>query len=256
MRIRTVLVLALCGAPAHAADRSPLASGDTLRVAVIRGDRVQAVRDITGEGFRGIAVDLASRLAQQEGLRWSVVAMGSARAVENAVARGEADLGFVSGEAPTGDGVRRSRPYLQVGQTVVVRADSTLRDVGDLDRPGLKIAVGGADGAGGRLRTRFGSAVLVEASDLSVVEVRDKLKSGEIDAYAGDRQRLSQAMHGMAEFRLLAEDLAQTPQTVIVAPDRPAALERVEPFLAEAKRSGLLRDAIRRNGLVGVAVAE
>src|SRR5262249_19574309 len=81
------------------------------------------------------------------------------------------------------------------------------------------------------------------------------MTSGEIDAYAGNRQRLSEASRQLAGSRVLAENFLAVEQAIIVPKGNAARLAIVDRFLDEARASGLIRAALDRADLTGVDVA-
>ena len=76
-----------------------------------------------------------------------------------------------------------------------------------------------------------------------------------IDALGANRQRLTTLSTATPGTRLLADDLFNVPQNIVVPKNRPAPLAAVNALIDEVRVSGLLRSAIERGGAIGVAVA-
>ena len=60
---------------------------------------------------------------------------------------------------------------------------------------------------------------------------------------------------GASGVRLLPDDLYGVEQTIIVPAGRRDALDAVNQFIDEVRRSGFLKTSIERSGVVGIAVA-
>ena len=81
------------------------------------------------------------------------------------------------------------------------------------------------------------------------------LTSGEVDAYGGNRQRMTEAVAKTPGLRLLADSFYGVEQAIIVPKGDAARLAIVNRFIDEARTSGLTAAAIARAGLIGVDVA-
>ena len=62
-------------------------------------------------------------------------------------------------------------------------------------------------------------------------------------------------MRGVPGLRVLPDDLYGVEQTLIVPQGRPEALKAVNQFIDDIRRSGFLRGAVDRSGIIGIAVA-
>jgi hypothetical protein len=81
------------------------------------------------------------------------------------------------------------------------------------------------------------------------------LRSGEIQAYGTNRQRLHELAWRNPDLRLLPDNFFGVEQSIIVKKGNKALLDVVEQFLDEARNSRFVATAIERAGLVGVDVA-
>jgi polar amino acid transport system substrate-binding protein len=81
------------------------------------------------------------------------------------------------------------------------------------------------------------------------------LRARDIEAYAANRQRLNEATSRMSGLRLLPDNFYGVEQAIVVAKGNAALLARINRFLDEARASGLVAEAIKRAGVVGVDVA-
>ena len=204
--------------------------------------------------MRGPSHALARELARRENVRLDFKPIGSPPAVIAAVAKGEAEIGFVAYEATRLGSVDFSQVYMLVRQSFLVPADSPIQSIADIDRAGLKIAGTVSDSITLCMKRILKQATLVELPS-DPAEVTKALGARTIDAFGASRQRLTALMKANPGTRILPDDLFSVPQNIVVPKDRPAALAAVNALIDDARASGLLQRAIETGGAVGVAVA-
>ena len=118
-----------------------LAPTGRLRAAINFGNTVLAQRGPNGEP-RGVSVDLAAALAKRLGVPVDYVTFEAAGKAFEAIAGGAVDIGFVAIDPERGQQIDFTAPYVVIEGTYMVPADSPLKDVGDVDKPGVRIGVG------------------------------------------------------------------------------------------------------------------
>jgi polar amino acid transport system substrate-binding protein len=250
------VLLSLLTLPLDAAAQAGLAPTGTLRAAYLSGNPAQAVKDPATGMIRGTAVDLTRELGRRLGVQVLLTGVQSPQNVIDAVRNGQADIGFVAYNPERAGPVEFSQPYMLVQQTFLVRQDSSIRSVADIDRPNQKIGATKADSIALYLARNLKRARLVEVTESSPGEALRTLAARKLDAFGANRQRLTDAMRGVSGLRLLPDDLYGVEQTIIVANGKPEALKAVNGFIDDVRRSGFLRDAIERSGVVGLNVAQ
>ncbi len=255
MRILVSLIFGLLAAAAAHAEE-PLAPGGTLRVAFLKTNPAQALRNVgTGE-YHGVAIDLAQALALKQKLPFELKPLDNPQQVIEAVSKGEADIGFVAPNAERTGPVSFTRTYMLVQQTFLVKADSAIQSVADIDKSGNRIGANKGDSIAFYLKQNLKNAELVENPDFTLLEAKEQLAAGKVQAFGANRQRLTQAARGAAEYRILPDNLYGVPQAIAVANGKPEALKLLDAFLMEAKSSGTLKQSIDKSGVVGISVAE
>src|SRR5262245_26186785 len=140
MPVVLLLVLALFADLATAADLV-LAPTGTLRAAYIVANVAQARRDPASGNVSGVIADIARELGGRAHVPVNIMPLPTAAAVLEAVRSGTADVGFVAPNPERTGVVLYTRTYMLVQQSALVRTDSPLRSVKDLDRPGRVIGV-------------------------------------------------------------------------------------------------------------------
>ena len=179
----------------------------------------------------------------------------TAAAVLEAVRSGAADIGFVAPN-PEGTGVvLYSQTYMLVQQSALVLADSPLRSVKELDRPGQTIGVNTDDSVGVWLKQRLTAARVRETPDYTFRDAVKWLQSGDVVAFAGGRQRLLSGTRDVRGLRLLDDNFYGVPQTIAVPLDRTDRLQLVNAALDELRANGFLADSVARSGVEGLTVA-
>jgi len=232
-----------------------IAPTSTLRVAYIVSNLAQAVKDpATGE-FRGVSADIARELGRRNQVPVRILPLATAAAVLAAVQQAQADIGFVAPNPERMGVVLYSQPYMLVQQTCLVRDNSPLTTVRELDRPGRKVGANTGDSVALYLKTHFTQATVVESPDYTLKEGATWLADGTVDAFAGNRQRLRVSTQGMPGLRLLADNLYGVPQAIAVANEKPGFVTALNGAIDELRASGFLRAAVDRSGVDGIEVA-
>jgi len=252
MRLLFLCVPILLLMPALDATAQAVAPTGTLRAAYLSSNPAQAVKDPQTGMSRGTAVDLTRELGRRLGVEVTLTGVQSPQNVIDAVRNGQADIGFVAYNPERAGPVQFSQAYMQ---TFLVRGDSPIRSVADIDRPKQRIGAAKGDSVALYLARNLKQAVVVEITESSPDAATQTLLAGKLDAFGANRQRLTDAMRGTSGLRLLPDDLYGVEQTIIVPNGNPEVLKGVNQFIDDVRRSGFLRTAIERSGVVGLSVA-
>jgi polar amino acid transport system substrate-binding protein len=226
----------------------------TLRAAYLATNPAHAVKDPASGALRGAAVELARELGRRLRVEVTLSGLQSPQNVMDAVQKGEADIGFVAFNPERAGPVEFSRPYLLVQQTFLVRADSPIRSVKDIDQPNRKIGAGRGDSIALYLARNLKQAQLVEVTESPAAALQTVI-AGKLDAFGANRQRLTDLMQTLSGLRLLTDDLYGVEQTIIVPKGNPEVLKSINQFIDDVRKSGFLGGAIERSGVIGISVA-
>jgi polar amino acid transport system substrate-binding protein len=206
----------------------------------------------TGE-LRGVAVDIARALATRLGIELVVVEYPSPPAVLDGLKTGAWDVGFLAIDPSRAAVVDFSPAYLQIDATYLVQDGSSIRNVGDADQPGLRIAV-----------TRKSVEDIVLTGALKRAELRgvdtigagfDLLRVGNADALAAPRPALLPLSARLPGSRVLEDRFHVAFGAMAVPKGQVGRLAYIAEFIEEAKASGLVQRTIKRAGVRGVKVA-
>lgn len=232
-----------------------LAPTGTLRGAYIVANLAQARLDAGTGAITGVVADLTRELARRAGMPMIITPLPTAAAVLEAVRTGAADIGFVAPNPERTGVVLYSQTYMLVQQSALVRADSPLRSVRELDRLDQIIGINTDDSVGVWLKERLTAARLRATTDYTLREAVRLLQDGTVVAFAGGRQRLTSGTQNVRGLRLLDDNFYGVPQTIAVPLDRTDRLQLVNAALDELRANGFLADAARRSGVEGLTVA-
>jgi len=237
------------------AQRTPLSKTDTVRAAYLASNPAQAMTDPATGQPRGVVPDLVRELERTRGVTVTLIGRPNPQGVIDAVRNGEAEIGFVAYNPERAGPVEFTKPYLLVSQTFMVKSDSPITSIADIDRQGRKLGATRADSIALYLRRTLKAGQLIELDDTSQNTIERMLHDGVIDAYGSNRQRLTDWTKTAKGVRLLSDDLYGVEQAIIVPGGRRDALDAANQFIDEVRRSGLLEAAITRSGVVGIAAA-
>jgi polar amino acid transport system substrate-binding protein len=176
-----------------------------------------------------------------------------ARLVE-CLSNGPCDIGSLGFDPTRADQVGGfTPPFMQVEYTYLVPANSPVRSIADMDRPGLRIAV---------VRNHASTLSLSRIAKLAELVMADTpdsafalLRDGKVDAWASVRPALMEYAAEFAGSRVLADSYGANFPALVVPKGQPARLAYISEFVEEAKASGVVQRAIDRAGQPGYRVA-
>jgi len=227
----------------------------TLRATFIATNPVQAKADPKTGEVTGPAADLARELGKRLGVDVKITPANGVNGVLESVKKGEADIGFLAYDPVRAKEVDYSQTYALAQNTYLVLENSPLKSVGDIDRKGTRIGVTEGDTADLVLTRTLKSAEIKRNKGGDMDVALKMLTSREVEAYGTNRQRLYELAAKNPGLRMLPDNFYGVEQSIIVKKGTADLLAVVEKFLDEARTSGLIADAIKRSGIVGLDVA-
>ena len=233
-----------------------LAPTGALRASINLGNAVLARRDDASAEPRGVSVDLSRAFALHLGVPLQTTVVQTAAESVAAVAQGRADLGFFALDPLRAAQLRFTPPYLVIEGAYLVRADSPLTRVDEVDREGQRVVVGRGSAYDLFLSRELRHASMVRVAS-SMAVVGEFLQQG-AEVAAGVRQQLlaDRARLGPHALRLLPGHFMRIQQAMAIpAPRSEAALALLSAFVEDMKASGFVADALARHGVSGVEVA-
>jgi polar amino acid transport system substrate-binding protein len=254
-RYRTLLTAITLSASAGIAVAGDIIPTSTLRAVYIASNPVQAFVDPGSGELRGPGADIAREMARRLDVPVKITGVASPAAVIDSVSKGEADIGFLAFDPQRAADVDFAQVYALAQNTYLVREDSSLRTVADIDRAGIKVGVTARDTADLVLTRRFKAAELRRNTTGSVDTAITWLADGIVDAYGTNRQRLTELAARHPGYRLLPDNFYGVEQAVAVAKGNRTMVDFVNTVLDDARRDGLIARSIEQAGLHGLDVA-
>lgn len=253
--MREALFLVLLAGWSAAAQNSSaahdVAPTGTLRVTFLGSNPTQGKVDAKTGAVSGPVRELSGELARRLGVPVQITPLAGVPAILESLRTKAADIGFVAVDPTRATDVDFSQPYLLGWSSYLVPVASALHSVKEVDRPGIRVAANAGDSPDLFLGRNLKNATLTHLKNMD--EVIAALLSGEIAAYASNRQRLLQMVAADPRFRVLDDNFFAVEQAIAVPKGNSAALDAVNRFLDDAKASGLIKAVIDRAGLAGAA---
>ena len=236
-----------------AAAPAELAPTGVLRVGINLGNPVIAQRNPTGGDPRGVGAALGRELARRAGLSVRFVQFDTAGLMADAVKQAAWDVAFLAIDPARATDIDFSDAYVLIEGAYMVPDDSPLQAIGEVDRAGIRIAVG--------LKTAYDLFLTREIKHAELVRAPssraaiDQFLAEKLDVVAGVRQPLAAAAREHPGLRILAESFMVIRQASGVPRGRPEAARYLAAFIEEAKASGIVERELRQSGVTDVTVA-
>src|SRR5215470_290565 len=165
-----------------------LAPAGRLRAAINLGNPVLAQRDAAAGEPRGVSVDLARELGRRLALPVELVVYDAAGKVADAARTDAWDVAFLAIDPARASDIDFTAPYVVIEGTYAVPADSALRTIDDVDREGVRVAVGNKSAYDLYLTRTLKRATLVRAE--TSPEAIEMFLKDRLEAVAGVKQPL------------------------------------------------------------------
>lgn len=232
--------------------RSDLASSGRLRVGINFGNALLTRRDSAGIPG-GIAVDLAQELARRLDVPMDIVSYESAGKMADGAKDGAWDVAFLATDPDRANEITFAPPYLEIETTYLVPPGSPLRNIADVDREGVRVAVSEKSAYDLYLTRELKRATLVRAPGVNAsVELYFAEK---LDALSGLKPSLVEVADRQPGARVLDGRFTIVQQALGTPKGRETAAKYLREFVEDVKASGLVAKAIEKNGIRGVSVA-
>ena len=251
-----IALLLACGVTsmAHADALSDLAPTGKLRAAINLGNGVLAQKDEATGQPKGITPELARELGKRLGVPVELVVYDAAGKVFDAASTGAWDIGFVAIEPVRAAVIEFTAPYVLIEGTYMVRQDSPLKEIGDVDRAGTRIAVGLKSAYDLYLTRTIKNAAIVRAPAGGGRAMIDMFINDNLEVAAGVRQPLEAYAKDHPEMRVMSGHFQEIQQAMGMpkkaGESRAAGAAYLRAFVEDVKASGFVADALKRSGQI------
>jgi polar amino acid transport system substrate-binding protein len=251
--LATLLLAACAGAPpvppAAVADLAPTGK---LRAVINYGNPILAIKGAAGEPA-GVSVDLARELGRRLGVPVELVTVTSAGQSVETLKSGRVDVGFFAIDPARGVDTAFTGPYVQIEGAYLVRNDSPLRSNDEVDRAGIRVAVG-LKSAYDLYLSRNLKHAKIERAPTSPAVV-DYFLANKLEVAAGVKQQLEMDAKRVPGLRLLPGRFMVIHQAMGMRLGREAGAKYLTAFVEDMKASGFVAEALRRHAIEGAVVA-
>lgn len=209
--------------------------------------------ELRGVGAHVVSLQVARALAERLRITAHFIGYRTPTEVVDCLKSDQCDLGIMGVDPTRGAEVSLSPAFMQFDFTHLVPSGSSIREVGDVDRPGVRIAV---------IRNHASTMTLVRMSKhAAFVEAAtpdgafNLLRGGQADVFASARPTLLDYVSQLPGSRVLDGGYGVNLVALAVPKGRDEQLAYISEFLDQMKRSGWLKQAIDSAGLRGFEVA-
>jgi polar amino acid transport system substrate-binding protein len=230
-----------------------LAPKGRLRAAINFGNSVLAQQDPGGGEPRGVSAELARELARRLGVGIDYVTFDAAGKVFEALKAGLWDIAFLAIDPVRAAGIDFTAPYVVIEGTYVVRKDSPLRTIEDVDRDGVRVAVAQGSAYDLYLTRALAHAKLVRQP--SGPESLEMFVREGLEAAGGVRQPIVAFAQAHPGMRVIPGRFMAIEQAMGTVKGRAAGVAYLRAFIEEMKATGFVARALAASGQGDASVA-
>ncbi|MGH6860114.1 MAG: transporter substrate-binding domain-containing protein [Phyllobacterium sp.] len=226
--------------------RAQLAPSGVLKAAINLGNPILVQQDLRTGELGGVAIGLARALAARLAVKLELVPFETPGLVTDSAGSGAWNVALLAVQPAREKVIDFSAPYLAIEGAYVVWNDAPYTGIDDIDRPGVRIAVGTKTAYELFLSRQIKHAELVHApsSEASL----QLFLEGRLEAAAGIRQALEAFAAGHRDLRVLEGQFMAIEQAMGVPKGRQAAASYLRSFVNEMKSAGFVADELARSG--------
>jgi polar amino acid transport system substrate-binding protein len=233
--------------------RSEIAPSGKLRVGLNHGNFLLVTPGSSATDPRGVASDLARELGRRVEVPVEFIKFDTAGKLGDGARTGAWDVAFLGAEPQRAADIAFTAAYLEIPSTYLVPAGSPIRSVAEVDREGVRIAVAEQSAYGLYLARTIKHAKLITTQGLD--SSFDVFVAQKLEALAGLKPRLLTDVQKLPGARILDGQFTGVQQAIGTLKNREASARFLRAFVEDVKASGLVAEAISRNGAQGVSVA-
>ncbi len=218
-----------------------------LRAAINLGNGVLAQKDPATGAPKGVTPDLARELGKRLGVPVELITYDAAGKVFDGATTGAWDIAFVAIEPVRAAVIEFSAPYVIIEGTYMVPKDSPLKAIADVDRSGVRIAVGLKSAYDLYLTRTIKRATIVHATAGGGRAMIDLFVKDKLEAVAGVKQPLEAYAKEHPEVRVMDGHFMEIQQAMGTPKGRTAGAAYLRAFVEEMKASGFVAEALKRS---------
>ena len=229
--------------------RAELAPTGILRAGINMSNFLLVTGSTSNGDPDGVSPDIARAVADRLGVPLRLVSFKSPGELADAAVEDVWDIGNIGAVAERAKTIVFTSAYVEIEATYLVQSGSSLQQISDVDRAGMRIAVAARSAYGLWLGDNIKYAELVTAEGLD--GSFDIFVDQALDALAGLRPRLNNDVKRLTQARILGGKFTAVQQAIGTKPDRPIGSAFLQDFVDEAKASGFVAGLLEKHGVAG-----
>ncbi len=212
-----------------------------------------AQRDPAGGPARGVSGELARALAERLGVPIQYVGYDAAGKVTDAAKDDVWDVCFLAIDPVRGEGIAFTAAYVIIEGAYLVPQASPLKAVDDVDRSGVRVAVGKGSAYDLYLTRALKQATLVRAT--SSPAALDQFLTEKLEVAAGVKQPIVAFAAAHPETRVIPGRFMVIEQAMGTPKQRVAGVRYLKRFVEDMKASGMVARSLQASNQPDAAVA-
>ena len=197
----------------------------------------------------GVSPDMANALAKKIGVPLQLVTYKNPGDVADAATRNEWDIANIAAEKERAKVIQFSEAYCEIQATYLLPPGSPIKNIGDVDKEGVRIAVKERAAYDLWLTANLTSATLVRAASMDGSV--DVFLQDSLDVLAGLRPSLNRESAKIPGSTLLDDSFTAVQQSIGCQPGNKEAADYIQQFVRDSIQSGFVASLIERHGVVG-----
>jgi polar amino acid transport system substrate-binding protein len=229
---------------------SQLAPHGVLRAAINMSNFLLVTGRSASGDPDGVSPSMARAIADRLGVPIKYVPFPKPGELADQAGNDVWDIGLIGAEPARAEKIAFTAAYAEIEATYLVPAGSSIKSIQDVDKPGIRIAVGARSAYDLWLVRNIKHATLVRSDHAMQQFIDDKL-----EAFAGLRPGLITEVQKLPGATILDGQFTAVQQAVGTPKGHPEAAAFLHAFVEEAKASGMVAGFIAHHKVNGLSVA-
>ena len=229
--------------------RSELGPNGVLRAA-INMSNILLVTDKMSDGTPiGVSPDMAQALAKNLNLKLELIPYSSPGEIADDADKNKWDIGNIGAEPQRAEKIYFSSAYAEIQATYLVKSNSTISNIEDVDMDGKTISVADRSAYCLWLERNIKNAKLLKAD--GVENSVDNFINKDLDALAGLRPQLMETVKTLNDSKLLEGYFMSVQQAIGTSKENTEASKYIADFVENMKASGFVKKLILKHKVDG-----